>query len=260
MATRILIATSALAALAACSSSEEMNSEINAASANAAAIPDDAGEKREILVENAAFNFSYAWPAQVVAIPAFNTAFEARAITAREEFEAMAREAQAEAEQYGYPYRVFQTTWEWKLVGDTPLLLSLVGENYAYTGGAHGNSFFMTTVWDKEASVELAALDLFTSPAAFDAATRAQFCAQLAEERGRKLGGADVSGDCPPLGDLAVALISSQGETIDAVQFLAAPYVAGSYAEGSYVITLDVSEDLLEAVRPAYQSAFAGSG
>ena len=49
------------------------------------------------------------------------------------------------------------------------------------------------------------------------------------------------------------------GETrrFDRIGLLAAPYVAGAYAEGSYEVTLPVTPKVLAAVKPEYKAAFA---
>ena len=49
----------------------------------------------------------------------------------------------------------------------------------------------------------------------------------------------------------------SVSHAFDRVGLIADPYVAGSYAEGSYELTFPVTAELLAAVRPEYKAAFA---
>lgn len=62
---------------------------------------------------------------------------------------------------------------------------------------------------------------------------------------------------CPPVKDLTILLGSTNGRAIDRIGLLADPYVAGSYAEGSYEVTLPVTRAIAGAVKPAYRAAFA---
>jgi hypothetical protein len=48
-----------------------------------------------------------------------------------------------------HPYQVDIT---WRVSFDSPAVLSLSGETYADTGGAHPNGAFQTLVWDKQAN------------------------------------------------------------------------------------------------------------
>jgi len=54
-----------------------------------------------------------------------------------------------------------------------------------------------------------------------------------------------------------VLLGSSDRKAFNRIGLLAAPYVAGSYAEGTYEVTLPVTPAVLQAVKPEYKAAFA---
>jgi hypothetical protein len=54
-----------------------------------------------------------------------------------------------------------------------------------------------------------------------------------------------------------VLLGSSDKQRFNRIGLIAAPYVAGSYAEGPYEITLPVTPAVLAAVKPEYKAAFA---
>ncbi|NCQ32847.1 MAG: DUF4163 domain-containing protein, partial [Armatimonadetes bacterium] len=131
---------------------------------------------------------------------------------------------------------------------------------YAYTGGAHGNSAHDALVWDREAKAAIDPKAMFTSPAALQTTLGDAWCKALKAERMKRMGD-DYSDDgffqCPPIADLTVLPGSSNGRSFNRIGLLAAPYVAGSYAEGTYEVTLPVTAKLLDAVKPEYKPAFA---
>ena len=249
----------ALALLVGCSSADEIGHEVGVADTNAEAAAIDQKEPRKIEVKSDVMTFEYSWPGEVAGVSALNGLFEMRAAEAQDAFRTMAAEAKLDAEKFDYPYRAYASSWNWQVVGETPRFLSLVGESYSYTGGAHGNTTYAATLWDIEAEKEIGALDLFTSAKDLDAAIRPDYCELLKSQRAERLGDVEVLGDCPPLGDFVLSPLSSDGESIDGLQLLAAPYVAGAYAEGSYTVALDIDADALATVAPEYRDAFAGS-
>ena len=207
--------------------------------------------------------FAYKWPAAAAAVPALAarlTADRDEALAAQKSdwdraLADFAGEDCASCKSLSYAK-------EWKVVADLPRFLSLSADIYAFTGGAHGNSTFDALVWDREAGTALAPLDMFGSPAALEAAVREAWCAGLKQEKAKKLGpdaavGESPSDACPALSELTLLVGSSDGKAFDRLGLLAAPYVAGSYAEGSYEVTLPVTPAVLEAVKPEYRAAFA---
>lgn len=264
-----------VAALLACSSPEDMSEQIgiaNAPSDESAETPaqllerrlaDDA-EERVIEVENEGLSFSYSWPAQAAAIEGLNAQLEQRAAADRAKFEGYASEAQADAEKYDYPFRPFSFSKGWEIAADLPGFLSLGGGRSTYTGGAHGNSDYDTLVWDRAAEQVHVPQDLFKSPAALEAALREPYCTDLKELRAERIGseftsGGDIFESCPALSELAVVLASTNGKTFDRIDLIAAPYVAGSYAEGPYIVELPVTDAVRQAVKPDYKDAFTAS-
>ena len=132
-----------------------------------------------------------------------------------------------------------------------------------YTGGAHPNYGFDSLVWDRQAGMARKPLDLFRSAGALGNAVGGAFCAKLNAERSERRGETvDATSDdtfdkCPGMDELTVLLGSSNGRTFDRIGLMAAPYVAGPYAEGSYEFTLPVTTAVLDAVKPEYRDAFA---
>lgn len=205
--------------------------------------------------------FAYKWPAQVSAIPALAARFTTERETQLAEQKAEWLEAIAEfagEDCVSCTSRGFSK--EWKVVADLPRYFSLSADTYIYTGGAHGNSAFDTLVWDKDKGAAIAPRAMFRSEEDLQAAFYAPWCEALKAERIKRLG-EDYSDDgffnCPPIADLTLLLGSSNKKTFDRIGLIAAPYVAGSYAEGPYEVTLPVTPAVLAAVKPAYKSAFA---
>ena len=206
-------------------------------------------------------DFAYSWPAEVSAVPELAARFTA-------ERDKLLAEQKAEWQQSlkdfagedcaGCTMRDFQKTWD--VVADLPRFLSLSASFYAYTGGAHGNGAFDALVWDREAKAGFDPKAMFTSPDALQKALGGPWCNALKTERQKRLG-PDYSDDgffqCPPIADLTVLAGSSGKRAFDRIGLIAAPYVAGSYAEGSYELTFPVTPAVLAAVKPEYKEAFA---
>lgn len=205
--------------------------------------------------------FAYNWPAAVTAVPALVERFSAERDAAlaeqKQDFEDALREF-AGSDCLACTNRSYAK--EWKVVADLPRFLSLSATLYVYTGGAHGNGAYDGLLWDREAETALAAADLFASPAAMQQALGAPWCGALRKERTRRLGGdygEDATFPCPSLAELVVLPGSAGGQAFDRISLLAAPYVAGSYAEGGYELTLPVTEAVIAALKPEYRAYFA---
>lgn len=206
------------------------------------------------------YTFDYAYPAAAGQIGPLRAWLEADKARMRAKLAADAATFRADAKKEGIPFRAYDATKTWKVVTSTPRFLSLSADLSSYTGGAHGMSQSLSLVWDKKAGRQLKATDVFVSPAAIQAAFGAAWCAQLKTERTKRLG-ADAGQDdffkCPKLSELTLLLGSSGGRVINRIGLIADPYVAGSYAEGPYEVTLPVTAAVLRAVKPAYRTDFA---
>ncbi|WP_379922274.1 PdaC/SigV domain-containing protein [Erythrobacter sp. R86502] len=205
--------------------------------------------------------FGYAWPAEVSAVPLLAKQFTAERDKLLAEQKADWTEAIAEygnSDCIACVNRGFGKTWE--VVADLPRFLSLSASFYAYTGGAHGNSAHDALVWDREKNAAIKPAAMFRSPAALQDALGAAWCKALKAQRTKRLG-EEYSDDgffpCPPIADLTVLVGSSDKQAFDRIGLIAAPYVAGSYAEGDYEVTMPVNAAVLAAVKPEYKAAFA---
>ncbi len=116
-------------------------------------------------------------------------------------------------------------------------LLSMSGESFSYTGGAHGNTFFISSnYWIKDGkAVQLKLPDLFLPNSGY-MKLLSDFCMNDLRKKGA---GWVVNGDLKEFKeeDLGVFAISPRG-----VMFAFAPYAVGSYAEGPYFVEIGYGE------------------
>lgn len=240
--------------------------EASAAAPAPSAPPTPAAEARKVAEKSDLYEFEYSYPAAAAAIPALREWLEADLVRGRAELAAEAREGREDAKIGEYDFNPYMGATEWKVVTDLPGWLSLSSEIYSFSGGAHGNSAFYAILWDKAANggqgQRRTAADLFTSKAALKAAVSKSFCAELDRQRAKKRGETvvydpdDDFSKCIDPNEQVVILGSRSGKGFDRIGFLIAPYNAGSYAEGSYEVTLPVTAALLGAVKPEYKAAF----
>ena len=257
--------------LAACSSPEEIARDTGVAATTASApaappAPPTPAPGKVAFTDNATKDkatrdFAYSWPATVSAIPALAQRFTAErdALLADQKAEwTDALKIFAGQDCVACVNRDFHKTWE--VVADGPRFLSLSAAFFEYSGGAHGNGGFEALVWDREAKRAFDPKTMFRSEAALQDALWTPWCKALKAERQKRIG-ANYTDDgffqCPPISDLTVLVGSANKRSFDRIGLIAAPYVAGSYAEGTYEATLPVTAKVLAAVKPEYKAAFA---
>lgn len=255
--------TVTLLTLAACSpTSEEPRLQEAGTSGTAAA---RASIADGVLVEeaNELFSYKFACPAAVGAIPPLAREIERRADAAKSEMRANAEAERKFTAEEGFPYRQQSLSAEWKVAANLPDWVSLTNEFATYTGGAHGNYGVTSLVWDRHAARAMEGVDMFISPATLTGAISRTYCLALDRQRQQKNGMApDPSGpfgQCPSVTELTVIPGSTNGRTFDRIGLYAGPYVAGSYADGSYEVTLPVDAQILAAVKPEYRAAFSAA-
>ena len=215
------------------------------------------GEVRKA-VSTADYHFVYTYPDAAARIPAVRSWLDRSRARELAETASDAAETRREMKRDGYGFAPFRTDIAWKVVTETPRFLSLSGEFYHFSDGAHGNTETTGLLWDKTDSRLTHAKAVFTSLQAIDAAVRRAYCHDLKRLRWKRTGEPvdDIFG-CPGARELTVLLGSTNGQRIDRIGFIADPYVAGAYAEGSFEVTLPVTPALLQAVKPRYRAAFA---
>lgn len=223
--------------------------------------PSSAAKPSKTAVKNDNYSFEFAYPAQAAAIPALAQWFEGHRAALIAELDKDTAAFRKEAADGDFEFRPYESTHEWQVVTDTPRFLSLSAETWVYTGGAHGSPGYDAIVWDKAAGQRLKPTDVFTSTDAIQRAIGAPFCAAIDKEREKRRGAPVVRSDdsfdaCPKVADATLILGSTDRQTIDRIGLLVGPYVAGPYAEGTFEVTLPVTDALLAAVKPAYRDAF----
>ena len=217
---------------------------------------------RSVVEETDDFLFEYSYPAEAGNIPALAGLLDERLARARSELSMQAADGREAASDDGFPYNKYSNEVIWQVVTNLPGFLSLSARISSYTGGAHGNYGSSALLWDKTNEVELDPLSAFTSAAALDEALGETLCEALNSERAKRRGTAvegegDIFDACVKPSESTVLLGSSNGRAFNRIGFVMDPYVAGPYAEGSYEFTLNVNQDVLDAVKEEYRSAFA---
>ncbi len=109
------------------------------------------------------FTFTYIYPPYTARIARLRAWFDADRTRLRASLARQATAARRDAANNNYPFRPFEMERKWRVVTDTPRFLSLSGELYSYTGGAHGNPGTAALLWDKAAERRLAPKDVFVS-------------------------------------------------------------------------------------------------
>jgi hypothetical protein len=211
--------------------------------------------------ETDSFAFTYEYPPQAAALPTLKALLDAQRTQALAELEAQATEAKADAAGNDYPFNPHMMGVSWTVTGDTDALLAMIGEIGTFSGGAHGNANFEPLIWDKPGNRRVALEAVFTDFGAALAPLRQQYCdalnADRQEKRGEYIGESDdMFNTCPSFDDLAIVPYAGGDGGFDRLMFIAAPYVAGSYAEGAYEISLALPAATLAQVKSEYRSAF----
>jgi hypothetical protein len=205
-------------------------------------------------------DFKYGWSREANVIPALVRRFTADMRKARESLSAAAQVDATERKKLGYPFHPYQQITSITTAGQTPRLLSLSIETYAFTGGAHGNSGTSPLLWDRRLGREIKVDALFSRAGALTRLTRTAYCKALDIERLKRRQGQKLGGEfdqCPKFTDLAILPAdTNKNGRFDRIRLIASPYVAGPYSEGEYDVALPVDRALVAAARPQYRASF----
>lgn len=254
-------------ALAACSGKPE-DKQAGEASQSAATAPTKPAASaapavaRKESVSNDLYEFDYAYPVQAAVIPDLRKWLDADLEKQRGELIENAQEGLDASKKDDFPFNPYGSWTDWKVVTDLPGWLSLSGEISSFEGGAHPNHGFTALIWDKQANVRREAEELFTSEAALARAIQSDFCRAIDKQRAEKRGEPVQKGTDDPFSECldptksTIILGSSNGKAFDRIGVLVAPYEAGPYAEGSYEVTLPVTDAVLAAVKPQFRATF----
>jgi len=201
----------------------------------------------------ALLDFHYAWPAQAEAIPALRAMLRQRMEQAHAEALAGARETRASSRDAHVPFHTEQYDEAWSVEAANARFLSLTADLHTDNNGAHPNRDFEALIWDRARGRATSAAALL-GPAAL-ARLSARYCAALNAAVTAR--GADPQARCPALGERALAFADRDHDgRFDALHVLIAPYVAASYADGSFVLDVAFEPGDLAALVPADRTAF----
>ena len=190
--------------------------------------------------------------------PALLADMRAKALAEAAKEQAQASRDATDSSKAGIPFRKYETINDWSLAADTQHLLALAGETYAFTGGAHGNTGYGVAIWDKAAARRIGFADLFSDWPRARRLLEPAFCTALAAEQTRRRGDTTPAEPCPKLADQPVLPWARLASTARQFRVLVAPYVAGSYAEGSYLIDVPWPDAVRTLVMPRYRADLFG--
>lgn len=222
-----------------------------------------------IAKETKAYSYEFSWSREAKQIDPLDALLRKRTEESLAEIVGDAEEAYDDARNEGrwFPEMGYMSNWSYATAGQSPALLSLAGEWFTYTGGAHGIFGATTLLWDRDASKEIAVSDLFEKVSEL-ALLHPRMCEALNRERAKKRESEeklDTNFDemdnafngCPKLEEVSNWIADEDGDGLfDTMMFAADPYVAGPYAEGSYEMRVPISGRVIAALKPAYRSSF----
>lgn len=218
----------------------------------------------DLMIRQSSPNIEWRWRVapEAATQPALLASMRATALKAAVKARSDAAADAVSAQKSGFPFRPYETISDWSLAADTPHLLALAGETYSFTGGAHGNTGYAARIWDKTAKRSIPIDALFTDWPRAQAIIEPAFCKALAVEQRRRLGTEPLNdmNACPKLSEQPMLPWAGIGSRAAQLRVLVAPYVAGSYAEGSYLITLPWPDTVRGLVKPAYRADLFGTG
>jgi hypothetical protein len=216
----------------------------------------------QIVHNDDALDFSYLWPAEAVSIAPLDSWLKGNADARYADVHMVALRDAAAMKADGFPFRKHALDQKWTTVADTPQVLVLQADGYAYTGGAHGMPFNSSIIWDKVREKRLSIGQFFDLPR-FRNLVTGEFCDLLNKQRREKRGlevkpdANDPFNGCPDILKQQILPISKRGKELDTVRVIIGPYEAGPYAEGTYTIEMQADGDLMRVVRRPYNAWFA---
>lgn len=131
----------------------------------------------------------------------------------------------------------WQQSYNYRIEYYSADLVSLSGEVFSYTGGAHGNTYFASkNYWIKDGKVvQLKLSDLFLPDSNFINSLSELCINDLKKQKAGWVTGGEVRRFKEE--DLGIFVLSPAG-----LVFAFAPYVVGSYAEGPYFVNIPFTE------------------
>ena len=204
--------------------------------------------------------FSYGWSDEAEATPVLRERLHRDLERAYARAGDQVEESRAAARANGFAFTPHFYEQYWQTAGLSDALLSLSAGIDTFSGGAHGNIGFAAILWDRRRDVPVETAELLG--AALRRLER-RYCdaldADRAERRGEPVrrGSGEMFSDCPPLREQVLVPADGDGNgRFDILRVLLAPYVAGPYVEGTYVVELSLDTTDLALIPLAYRTAF----
>ena len=220
------------------------------------------GRPYSFVSESKYADVDFSWSMEAGAVPALVRQFRTALTRERAKTLRCGKEESAIRIKMGSEAIACSSSTSIKTKGQSVRLLSLAREHWAFTGGAHGNGATTGILWDRRLNKEISFDSLFVSPAGLTQ-LRTPYCRALDAERRKRRGPDYEEGTitefdtCPKFSDLALIAADSGHEgRFDQIHLTAAPYLAGSYAEGEYDIVLPVTRHLIASMKPEYRASF----
>jgi hypothetical protein len=207
--------------------------------------------------------FNYAWSAEASRQPALVRQLRRDLEASFAATTAAAHSDRADAKATGRPFRSHSFSRRWTTAGQSSRLLSLDGRTSTFTGGAHANHGSKALLWDRRLGREVTLASLLASPQSLTTLLRPAYCSALDAERLRRRGPAMRAGgpfaDCPRLDQLTLVPADRDRDgRFETLRMIAAPYLAGPFTEGYYVIDQAISARVRSELKPAYRASFEG--
>lgn len=206
---------------------------------------------------NALLDFHYAWPAAAEAIPALRAALQRQERAAYADAIDAARNSRDSASEAGVPFHREQYREDWRAVGSNARYLSLTADIATDNNGAHPNSDHDALLWSRTTRRAVAIASVLGR--ARLSALSGRYCARLDAMRRERTGAAPTM-PCPTLAERKSALADRDRDgRFDTLRVLIPPYVASSYADGSFIVDVPLTRadlaGLAAADRPVFESA-----
>jgi len=183
--------------------------------------------------ERALLDFRYDWPAEAEAIPALRTELQRRRRAAPDEALANARETSDSSRDAHVPFHTEMHHQSWSVEARNGRYLALTADIRTDQNGAHPNRGFEALIWDRRRNRPTSVRALL-GPAVLARLTPA-FCSHLAAAVQAR--GGEPPSHCPPLAEQVLSFLDQDGNgRFETVHVLIPPYVAASYADGSFVV------------------------
>jgi hypothetical protein len=205
----------------------------------------------------------FSWSSEAAAVPALVKRFRAALTKEKAEAISCGKLETSVRVKLGAGAVQCESSTKFTTSGESVGLLSLSRTYWAFTGGAHGNGSTTGLLWDRRFGKEISFSSLFSQANGYSQPLRASYCRALDKERkkrrwsGYQPGAVPEFDACPNFSELAlIPADSNRNHRFDRVHVIAAPYVAGSFAEGEYDVALPVTAALIAALKPEYRSSF----